>query len=475
MTPEEIQKQLFEDKRFWNELTPTEQEQIQFKFSKSIMSIIFEYPFFGFLAVKVCANPVWIKTPGQLAEMGSGWRTMATDGRNMYVWPQYVLYNPIEILIGTILHEIFHIVLLHVPRGKGYNRELANIAMDYVVNMMVNDFALQNLKGQSSFHQSRPMFSPDLYSKMPWYIPSPPYYHSEEFRQSNGDPMIWERVYDVLLKRQDPETQKRLGMGQSIEEATDGQGLSGTEGQMHDDHNIWQGNKPSSEEGDERRSDDITEQELKDMIRDAYVQANAGKNPGTLPGGLQKTIEEYLHPRMPWQRLVQNYLKPTDGWFGYQPGDIRFNDPVPWFIPDYKLRYILVTIDTSGSMNDQDVAKAIAETRNLLKGFPQTKGILCMCDYSVSYWEDINESYTLKHRRGYGGTSFQIPFEEVIKRKMKDQIDLHIYFTDGYGEYPTEEWLRKNQINFDTLWVITNSESQPPACRQYRFTRLGDK
>lgn len=472
MNIEQIQQQIHNDPRFWNELTADEQKQIQFKFSKSIMAIIFEYPFFGFLAVKVCANPVWIKTPEQQAEMAPGWRTMATDGKRMYVWPQYVLYNPIEVLIGTILHEMFHIILLHVPRATDYHPQLANIAMDYVVNMMVNDFAIDNIKTYGINRQTP--LDEALYSKMAWYVPCPPYYHSNEYRDNNGDPMLWERVYDILLKKQDPETQKRLSVGQSIDEATDGKGLDSASGQMHDDHGVWKGNKPKDEDG-EGTERNVSESEIKDMIREAYVQANVDKNPGKMPAGMRKMIDEYLHPRMPWQRLVQNYLKPADGWFGYQPGDTRFADPVPWFIPDHKLRYILVTIDTSGSMSDVEVAKAVAETRNLLRGFPQTKGILCMCDYGVSYWDDLDKTYNLNQRSGYGGTSFTPPFEEVIKRKLKDQIDLHIYFTDGYGEFPTGDWLKKNQIPFDTLWVITNEQSEPPKHRQYRFTRLGGK
>jgi predicted metal-dependent peptidase len=286
--------------------------------------------------------------------------------------------------------------------------------------------------------------------------------------------MIWERVYDILLKRQDPETQKRLSIGQSIDEATNGEGLEGVSGQMHDDHQVWKGDRPADEDGN-TNTDKVTESQVKDMIREAYVQSSVDKNPGKMPAHMRKMIDEYLNPRMPWQRLVQNYLKPADGWFGYQPGDTRFADPVPWFIPDHKLRYILITIDTSGSMSDAEVAQAIAEARHLLRGFPQTKGILCMCDYGVSYWESLDKTYTLQHRSGYGGTSFEEPFKEVIKRGLKDQIDLHIYFTDGYGSFPTGEWLKQNKIMFDTLWVITNDQSTPPQHRQYRFTRLGGK
>lgn len=473
MTIEDIQQQLHSDERYWAELTAAERDQITFKFSKAIMAIVFEYPFFGFLAVKVCTNPVWIKTSEQQTQMAPGWKTMATDGKRMYVWPQYVLYNPIEILIGTILHEMFHIVLLHVPRSHGYHPELSNIAMDYVVNLMVNDFAIEqsNLYGVS---KTTPL-SDDLYDKLPWYIPAPPYYHDNRYREPNGDPMIWERVYDHLLKQQNPEAQKRIEVGMSIAEATDGQGLEDADGQMQDDHGLWQSsNRPADDEGNVN-TDKLSDAEAKDMIREAYIQSSMDKNPGRMPGVLRKLIDEYLHPKLPWQRLVQNYLKPADGWFGYQPGDLRFADPVPWFIPEQKLRYILLSIDTSGSMGDEDVARAIAETKLLLRGFPQTKGILCMVDHDVAYWGDLDDVKDVPQRRGYGGTSFRPPFQATIDKRLLNDIDLHIYFTDGYGDFPSPEWLKHQKIPYDTLWVITNDTQRPPDCRQYRFTRYGGR
>lgn len=471
MTIEEIQEQLHADNRYWVELTAAERDEIQFKFTRAIMEIVMEYPFFGFLAVKIGTNPVWIKTADQHARMAPGWKTMATDGARMYVWPQYVLYHPVKILTATILHEIYHIVLLHVPRATNYHPQLANIAMDYVVNLMVNDFAIERSFGSGA--GPRHTLSDELYTKMPWYIPSPPFYYDTSFRGPNGDPLPWEQVYDILLKRQDPETQKRLTIGQSIEQATDGQGLTDVPGQLTDDHDIWRSaDRPADDDGQVNR-EQMTEREAKNMVRDAYIQSSMDKTPGAMPGSMKRMIDEYLHPRLPWQRLVQHYLKPVSGWFGYQPGDTRFADPVPWFIPDYQLRYILVSIDTSGSMSDEDVARAVSETRLLLRGFPQTKGILCMVDHGVSHWSPLEESYTLQQRSGYGGTSFRPPFQETINRKLKDQIDLHIYFTDGYGEFPSEEWLREQRIPYDTLWVLTNDHVTPPANRQYRFTRFG--
>src|SRR6476660_6543476 len=197
---------------------------------------------------------------------------------------------------------------------------------------------------------------------MRWYVPSPPALYSDEYRdEKTGDPLVWEKIYSILLKKQDPQSQKMLNSGASVSEATGGQGLKGVgKGQgMLDNHDYWRPeNRPANEQGeaDQERFDSQAAQE---MVRDAHVSATQNKMQGTMPASMERMIHEWLHPPLPWQRLVQNYLKPADGDWGFQPGDLRFADPMPWFIPEQKLRYILISIDTSGSMSEEEVGSAI--------------------------------------------------------------------------------------------------------------------
>jgi len=286
--------------------------------------------------------------------------------------------------------------------------------------------------------------------------------------------MMWEQVYNIILKEQNPETQKRLNQGAGISDATDGQGLqgSGGNGSMHDSHDFWNPNKRPSDEDGNTNTDKFDPAGAREMVREAHVQATQSKMRGKLPGSMERLINEWLHPPLPWQRLVQNYLKPAQGDYGYVPGDYRFEEPIPWFQPEHQLRYIIVSIDTSGSMSDQEVGSAISQARHLLKGFPNVKGILCQCDAEVSYWDDIKEIYKIDRRSGNGGTSFLPPFQKIIDEGLINEVDLHIYFTDGYGYFPDEHWLKDKKVPFDTLWVITNNDVQVPEGRQNKWTRL---
>lgn len=458
---EAIHKKIQEDNRSWKELSHKEISEIEFKFKRSLMQLIFNFPFFGFMAAKIANDVVWIKTPEQARTMA--FRTMATDGKRVYIWPQYVLYHDIPVVMGTIMHELMHVILLHISRGVGYNPQLSNIAMDHVVNMMVNDLA-KEVQGENK----KTGLSPALYDKLPWYIPCPPGYHNEQYRDANGDPWVWERVYEDLLAKQNPDTQKMLRSGETVSD------LAGVDsnGRLQDDHSVWSPSKPKMDEDGNPITGKFDPSEAIDMVRDAYVQTTQSKMKGTLPASMERMINEWLHPPLPWQRLVQRWLKPVPGDFGYQPGDLRFADPMPWFIPEQKLEYIVISIDTSGSMSDQEVGTAITQARHLLKSFPQTKGILCMCDAAVSLWQPIEEAYTIQRRVGYGGTSFHPPFEKIIEEGLQDKVCVHIYFTDGYGNFPDDDWLKQHQLRFDTLWVITNNDVTPPASRQSQWTRL---
>lgn len=467
--PKVVSDLISKDERYWKDLKPTERDQIEFKIRRAVMQLIVKYPFFGYMATKVCNEKVFIKNESQLRTFGK-FKTMATDGKRIYIWPQYVLYNDVQAVMGTIMHELFHVMLLHISRANGYNMELANIAMDYTVNMMVNDFARED----AGFNKTSPL-DERTYKGMPWYVPAPPGLYDERWRDSKtNDPMMWEKIYEQLLKEQNPETQKRLQQGMGISEATGGQGLKGQDPNqgLHDSHDFWNPkNRPADENGN-INTEKFDASAAREMVREAYVQSAENKMRGTMPAGMEKIIHEWLHPPLPWQRLVQNYLKPAVGDFSYNPGDTRFDDPFPWLTEEFKLRYIVISIDTSGSMSDAEVGSAIQQARHLLRGFPQTKGILCMCDAQVDYWDDIMKAHTITKRVGYGGTNFNPPFEMILEKKIEDETDLHIYFTDGYGNFPTDEWLREHKINFDTLWVITNNDVEVPKSPKYRWTRL---
>ncbi|MEH2418254.1 vWA domain-containing protein [Nostoc sp.] len=64
--------------------------------------------------------------------------TAATDGKDIFFNPEYLLSLPTTQQDGLLLHEVLHAALLHVPRRGVREAELWNIAADIVVNGIIS-------------------------------------------------------------------------------------------------------------------------------------------------------------------------------------------------------------------------------------------------------------------------------------------------------------------------------------------------
>jgi len=60
--------------------------------------------------------------------------TAATDGKTIYINPDFFAALNTSEQEGVFIHEVLHAALLHVPRGRGRDKERWNIAADIVVN-----------------------------------------------------------------------------------------------------------------------------------------------------------------------------------------------------------------------------------------------------------------------------------------------------------------------------------------------------
>ena len=80
-----------------------------------------EYPFFGELIMNL-----------KLAAAAVG--TAGTDGSYLFLDPNFERKLSDEELTFIFMHEVMHVVFLHCYRRGGRDRELWNLACDYVVN-----------------------------------------------------------------------------------------------------------------------------------------------------------------------------------------------------------------------------------------------------------------------------------------------------------------------------------------------------
>ena len=90
---------------------------------KARIALVLKQPFFGNLAMRLT-----------LKNADSWLTTAATDGRHFYYNSDFIIKLPTNQMMFLFCHELLHCAYDHMSRGIGKQKDLANIAMDYVVN-----------------------------------------------------------------------------------------------------------------------------------------------------------------------------------------------------------------------------------------------------------------------------------------------------------------------------------------------------
>ncbi|AFZ66949.1 vWA domain-containing protein [Deinococcus peraridilitoris] len=100
---------------------------LQARLQRAVIQLRARHPFFGVLALHAEAQ--------EAEELhGRPVRTACTDGRRVYVNPDFAARLSDDQLSGLLVHEVLHAALRHVPRSAGRDAARWNVAADIVVN-----------------------------------------------------------------------------------------------------------------------------------------------------------------------------------------------------------------------------------------------------------------------------------------------------------------------------------------------------
>ena len=113
------------------------------------------------------------------------------------------------------------------------------------------------------------------------------------------------------------------------------------------------------------------------------------------------------------------------------------------------LTHITVAIDTSGSINDEDLRKILSEIQYIRDTFKPQRMTILDCDNRLNNIYDIDENTHILDLKftGGGGTSCK-PVFKYIKDNPTTAL---IYFTDLYMTKWTTE------VDFPILWIVYNN------------------
>ena len=110
-----------------------------------------------------------------------------------------------------------------------------------------------------------------------------------------------------------------------------------------------------------------------------------------------------------------------------------------------------MAMDTSGSINDEDLQAFEAEVRAIIQDYRANTKVI-YCDASVQGVEEFDADTPVElHPKGGGGTDFRPPFEYI--EEAGEYPACMIYQTDGdCNRFPAEP-------SFPVLWVLTRKSN----------------
>lgn len=315
---------------------------------------------------------------------------------------------------GVLKHEFYHLVFEHVTGrlpDEGMSK-MWNIATDLAINS-------------------------HLLGELPDFALYPGKDHFAEYPLGQSSEWYMEKL------KQDQEKEKEEGKGQSQpgEGGEDGKG----EPQPLDDHSGWR------EMSDAKRQ--MAQQRAKEIMKQAAEEANKAGSWGSVPSSMKKEIISKISTQVDWRKVLRYFIK-TSQRSNKRNSIKKINKRYAYVHPGRKVNRtakVAISIDQSGSVNDQMLTAFFAELSNLAKyaEFTVVPFDTAVAEDAVYVWKRGERKKAQRVR--YGGTNFDAPTKWVNERNF----DGHIVLTDMMAPKPVASKCQR-------MWVTTAYYAKRP-------------
>ena len=346
--------------------------------------------------------------------------TARTNGRDEFYGRKFVEELEDGELAFVIAHEAAHKMYRHLTTWRKLydeNGNLANMACDYVVNLMLQDLDPHRTVINFPRYKSGPMRG------------KPMGLVDERFRGMNT-----KQVFDIL---------KKEGGGK-------GQGGGGG----FDQHD-WD------------KSEQMTEAEKKELERDIDQAIRQGlaaqKRSNSGSSNADRELQELMEPKINWREVLREFVKATcrtkdaSSWRRVNRRLIASDIYMPSMIGQ-KVGHLVIGIDTSGSIGHDELAEFLTEVKGIAEEVTPDVVDLMYWDTQVAAHEEYSGAEVANiisstKPRGGGGTSPSCMTDYLKEKGIKPECV--IMLTDGYvgsdwgGDWPSP-----------VLWAIAGGSNE---------------
>ncbi len=416
--------------------------------------LILDKPFLGALVLRL-----------PLVEAGAWCRTTGTDARKLYYNPRWIASLSQAQAQFALAHEALHCALGHFARRGSRVQRRWDLACDFAINPLLLDEGLKPPLGAQVLDVYRGMAAEEIYPCIADTL------DSEQF-----DDHLWDGDDGGQAGggQGDADTQGQGGGDQATEQPGQ-QGQTAPPSTAETDPNAGGAtqqlpgaaqspDEPNAPDGDAPPpplSAQQKEQLQQQWQRHLAAAAQRAREAGKLGGAMARLTDAALAPQVSWRAALAHYLSQAarDDYTWLRPS--RRNGEVAGdaVLPSLRSHSgdIVVALDTSGSIDDADLAQFAGEL-NAIKGTLPVRLTLLACDAALAAdapwvteaWEDFRLP---RQFAGGGDTSFAPVFEWVERQGA--QPDALVYFTDAQGPIPPVP------PYYPVLWLIKGKAPVP--------------
>ena len=303
---------------------------------------------------------------------------------------------------GLLKHELLHISFGHlIIRDKYPDKKLFNIAADLEINQYID---AGDLPEGGITMDSFPELKLDTRAGTDYY-----YEQLQQAQKDGKSPSL-----DNLLNQMDGSSQY--------------------------DHSTWD-DFDDLPEADKKLIQKQVEHQLKEIAEQTE------KRSGNIPGELSGLIERLRHvepPKFDWRGYLKRFV--GNSTVSYTKKLRRKYNKRYTENPGLKIKFknhILVGVDTSGSVNNDELKEFMSELTHMHK--TGHKITVAQCDTQINSIEEFNPKRDWEIK-GRGGTDFQPVIDHFNDHGRYTAL---IYLTDGEASSPED--CPKN-----TLWVLSS-------------------